>query len=111
MCADCTSTIIWKAREYREVAHQDSDLVAPALVDRRLAAPQHGGVHHIIVQQGRGMDEFDDGGQLDVIPFGIGEAVGAEQHQGRPQPFAAAVDDVVAQLVDERDAGAQFFVD
>jgi len=45
-----------------------------------------------------------------VQAFTIVETVGAEQYQGRPQSFAAAVDDVVAQLVDKPDIGMQFFL-
>ena len=50
----------------QEIADQHAGLVAPDDVGGRLAAAHLGGVHDVVVQQGGGVDEFDDGGQRDM---------------------------------------------
>ena len=91
-----------------EVADEHARLVAEHGVRRLLAAAQARAVDDVVVQQRRRMDELDDRRGRDVILAAPGAAgAGREQHGQRPQPFAAVVNDVVRDLVDERDVAAQ----
>jgi len=48
-----------------------------------LAAAQLRGVHHVVVEQGGGVDELDDGGELDVAGALVAAgARGEQQHHG-----------------------------
>ena len=53
------------ARE-QEVADQHRGLVAEHGIGRGQAAPQQALVHHVVVQQRRGVDELDAGRELHV---------------------------------------------
>ena len=57
------------------------------------------------------MDKFNDGGQVDMLVAAVTEMPGNQQQQGRAQAFAAAVDDIMAELVDEGDIGMQGLLD
>ena len=61
-----SSTINWKARANRKSADQHGRLVAEHRVGRRHATAQRAFVHHVVVQQGRGVDELDAGRQRDM---------------------------------------------
>ena len=69
-----SSSIIWKAREYRKSPTSTRRGIAEQRVGGLAAAPHRGLVHHVVVQQGRGMDEFDDGGQVEVLRAAVAEA-------------------------------------
>ncbi len=94
-----------------EITHQYAGLVAPDGIGGLLAAAQHGGVHHVVVEQGGGVDELDDGGQVDMLLALVVAGPGRQQHQKRAQALAAAVDNVLAQLIDQHHLGAQLLVD
>ena len=71
---------------------------------RRLAAPQHPAVDDVVVQKRGGMDQFDRDRCVDRVERGgVGAAAGAmdQQHEGRTQPLARAVDQVVADFRDQ----------
>ena len=53
------------------------------------------------------MDELDDGGHLVMLITLIAQSTGGQQHKGRTHALAAAVDDVLGNLPDERDVGVQ----
>ena len=53
------------------------------------------------------MDELDDRGGRDVVLAAAAASARREQHGKRPEAFAAVVDDVVGDLVDERDVAAE----
>ena len=55
-----------KGAGVQEIAHQNAGGIAEHLVGGLSAAAQGGPVDHIVVQQGGGVDEFDDGGGVDV---------------------------------------------
>ncbi len=57
------------------------------------------------------MDKLDDSGQINVVPAGVAEGVGAHQHEQGPQAFAPAADDVVPELVDEGDIRLELVLD
>ena len=48
----------------QEIPDQNAGGPAPDQVRRHLATAQRGRVHHIVMEQGRGVDELDGGGQL-----------------------------------------------
>ena len=50
----------------QEVAHQHRGLVAEHRIGRGEAAAQQALVHHVVVQQGGGVDELDAGGERDM---------------------------------------------
>jgi hypothetical protein len=41
------------------IAHEDGRVVAPARIGRRTAAPEGRLIHHIVVDEGRGVQELD----------------------------------------------------
>jgi len=55
------------------------------------------------VQQRGGVDEFDEGRGVDVARSAITAGARREQHDQRPQPLAAARDNVLGNLIDECD--------
>ena len=55
----------------QEVADQHARLVAPEHAGGGPAAPHVALVHHVVVQQRRGVHELDRGGELDVAVAGI----------------------------------------
>ena len=57
------------------------------------------------------MDEFDNGGEIDVFVTTIGKYPGAQQYQRGPQPLAATVHNVMAALIDQGDIGVQALLD
>ena len=84
------------------VAEQHRDVVAPPRVHGQAAAPQLGVVDDVVVDEGRRVDELDDGG-IEHGPVAL-VAAQARRHQedGRADPLAAAGLDVLA---DGRDEG------
>ena len=95
----------------QKVAHQHAGLIAPDGVGCFPSAAQIGFVHHVVVQQGGGVDELDDGGGVDVSVAGIAAGARRQQHGRRPQPFATAVDDIAGQLVDQHHVGMELPAD
>ena len=53
------------------------------------------------------MDELDDHGELDMPVALVTQRAGGEQNQQRPQPLAAAADDVLGNLIHEDDIGRE----
>ena len=85
------------------VAEQNRDVVAPARVHRQPSAPQIRAVDDVVVDQRRGVDEFDDRG-IEHGPVAlVAGQTRRHQQNGRTHPFAAAVLDIAAHLRDERD--------
>jgi len=94
-----------------EVADQHRGGVAEGLVGR-LTAPAPGGVvHDVIVQEGCGVDEFDEGRSRDMGRIRRPGRPGSEHDQERPKAFAAPADDVVPHLVHERDVACELAPD
>jgi hypothetical protein len=87
----------------QEVADQHRGLVAPQRIGAVAAAAQHRLVDHVVMQQGRGMDEFDAGGQRDVTVALEAAELGRGEGEHRPQALAAGRDEVSGELRDERD--------
>ena len=64
-------------------------------------------VDDVVVQQRGGVDELDDRGQLEAARAVERQRAREQQHQARADPLAASADDVVRDLVDQRDFGSQ----
>ena len=63
------------------------------------------------MQQGRGVDEFDRGGEGDVAIAAIAAEARCGEGQHRPQPLAAGGDDMAGELRDQRDRAAHALED
>ena len=72
-----------------------------------MAAPQGGFVDDVIVQQRGRVDHFDHGGEHVMILPAISCRTRGQNEQRRPQPLAAALDDVFGHLPDEHDVGIE----
>ena len=57
------------------------------------------------------MDEFDDGSELMVVRGAHAPGVCHQQDEHWPDALAAGADDVIGDLVDERDVGLQLAAD
>jgi hypothetical protein len=95
----------------QEVADEHARLVAPLDAGGDPAAAHVALVHHVVVKEGRGVHEFDRGGELHravglAVLGAVAAQVGAGQRQDRPQPLAARGDQVVGDLGDHRHVGA-----
>ena len=95
----------------KKVADQHAGRVAPHGVRGRAAAAHAGHVDDVIVQQGRGVEEFDGGCQQAQRVAFEAEGLAGQQHQQGAHAFAARGDDVVADLFHQGDAGAELFTD
>ena len=94
-----------------EVADQYARRVAPEGIGGGASAAHVGGVHHVVMQQGGGMQEFNDGSQLVLVRTVRIAGSGAEQHHQGAQTFAAGADDVMADLFHEGYPGVQLVQD
>jgi hypothetical protein len=54
------------------------------------------------MQQRRGMNEFDRRGQLETLATLESECPSEQQYQHRPNSLATRADDVVGDLIDQR---------
>ena len=85
-----------------EIADQNARLVAPKHPRRVLAAPHVALVDDVVVKEGRGVHEFDRGGELDVALAAIAAKARRRQGQDRTHPFSPRGDKVVGDLRDHR---------
>ena len=96
-----------EAARIQEIAHEHAGRIAPQRVGGAPAAAQVGFVHHVVVQQGRGVDELDDRRQL-VRPWAAAAQGPGRQHdQHGSQALAAGGDDVFGNLVDKHHVRGQ----
>ena len=86
----------------QEIANQHAGRVAPQPVGSRLATAQARHIDDIVMEQRRGMDELDRGSELVMAGAAVIEQRGAAQRQHRPQPLAAAGDQMPGQFRDQR---------
>ena len=94
-----------------KVAHQHAGRITPQRVGGRAAAAQIGGIDHVVVQQGGGVQEFDDGCECVLLAAVCAAGARAKQHHQWTQAFAARADDIVANLFHKRDPGVQLIQD
>ena len=87
----------------QEIADQHARRIAPDEVGGALAAAHARAVDDVVVEQGRGMDELDRGGELVVARARVAEQRAAGERQHRPHALAAAGDQMPGKLGDQRD--------
>ncbi len=87
-----------------KIAYQNARLVAPERVGGGAAAPEIGIIDHIIMKQGRGVDEFHRGRQPEMTVSAIAAKLRAAQKKHRAQPFSPCGDDMPRKLGNERHA-------
>src|ERR1019366_1092885 len=78
---------------------------AIACEGRRLAATEQAAIDDVVVEEGRGMDQFERDCSIDGVGhFRIGSAACAvyQQDERRPQPLSACVNGIVANFPDSR---------
>ena len=78
-----------KGAGIQEIAHQHAGGIAEHFVGGFAPAAQRRAVDHVVVQQGGGVDEFDDGGGVDVPLAGMAAGPGGQKHQKGAQALAA----------------------
>ena len=87
------------------IAEQHGQLVAPAPVHARPSAAELGVVDDVVVDERRRVDELDHGAVTHVAVTLVPEHVRAQEEQRGPDALAAALDEVVPDERDRRDAG------
>ena len=88
------------------VAEENGEVVSPAGVDRFAASPQTRLVDDVVVNERRGVDEFDDGAyRTSPSPSRYAEKLRRKEQQRRAQPLAAAAAEIVADLGDRENGG------
>jgi hypothetical protein len=93
------------------IAHEDTDLISPDFPGRSAAAPEFGIVHDIVVQQGGRMDELNKAAELMVVAAAVSAETGTQEEKKRPDPFAAAVQDMSGNRINQSDARIKVFPD
>ncbi len=96
-----------KGARVEKIADQHAGGVAEHFVGGIAAAPQRGAVDHVVVQQGGGVNELDDGCRLDVLFAPVSAGARRQQHQKRAQALASGIDDVGGHLVDQAHLAVQ----
>ncbi len=81
-----------------EVPGQDGPLVAPDRIRGGPAPAQGRGVHDVVVEQGRGVQQFDRGGDPDASRPRIITEFRRQQEQGGAQAFASGAQQMGAQF-------------
>ena len=94
-----------------EIAHQDAGLVAEDRVGRLASTAKQGIVHHIVVEQGGGVDELRDRRHVHVLVALVAAGPRAQEHQQGAQTLATTCDDVAGNLVDQGHVGVQAALD
>lgn len=98
-----------KGSGVEKVADQYTRRIAPQGIGSVTAATQVRLVNHIVMQQGGGVQELDNGGQWNMIFAFVATGVGGQKNQQGAQAFAAGLDDVLANLADQCDIRMQLF--
>ena len=94
-----------------EILADATNVIAEGRIGGFTAAPQVGFVDHIVVQQGGGVDEFDDRCQLVFFLAVEAYCPSRQQEQGRTHAFAATQDDVFGDLTNQDDIGMELPAD
>ena len=100
-----------EAAAVEKITDQDTRGIAPDCMGRFLAAAGIGFIHHVVMQQGGGVNELDDRCQVDMFFARVAAGMGTDHQQHRAQSFSAAGDDVMGNLVDQHDIGSQGLAD
>jgi hypothetical protein len=93
------------------VAHQQRGVVPPPGVGRGLSPPQRRPVHHVVVDQGGGVEQLDGAREPDRPGAAVSGQPGGQQQQHGPQALAAGRGDGGAHLLDQRHRGVELPAD
>ena len=85
------------------VAHQDRGVVAPPRVGRRPPAAERGLVDHVVVDEGRGVEQLHHAAHANRAGAPVAGQSGRDQEQDRPKPLAPRPRDELPHLVDQGD--------
>jgi hypothetical protein len=94
--SDPSSTITWKARAKRKSPTSTLGLLPNSALALAWPRRKRAFIHHIVMQQRRGVDELDAGRERHMpLPVdGIPPSFAAAKRQQRPQPLAAGGHDM-----------------
>ena len=90
-----------KGAGVEKIADQHAGGIAEQCVGGIPASTQIRLVDHIVMQQGGGMNEFDDGREGDMGLVFIAEGTGRQHGKLGAHTLAAGTDDIEAQLIDQ----------
>jgi hypothetical protein len=96
----------WVKRGSPERARHDADDVAVAAEGGLRPAAGVGVVDEVVVQQRRGVQQFDGEGDLHADVLVGADEVGGEEGEGGAEPFPAGGDQVLPDRFDEGDVAA-----
>ena len=91
----------------KEVADQNRGGVIPLLICRRTAAAHRGIIHHVVMHQRGGVEDFNNGAEEHVLIALVTERFRNEQHERRAHPLAAGARNVVSHFGNTVDAAAE----
>ena len=89
-----------KRLHVQPVAGENRSMIAPDHIDRRPPAARLRHVDHVVVHQRRGVDHLYHRGHADQGGILFAKQFAAEQNQNRPQTFAAARLQILADIGD-----------
>jgi hypothetical protein len=92
-----------------EVSRENRATVTPQRIRRRLAAPQFRNIDHVVVQQCRGMEQFDRGPDLNAAGTRVAAKLRGQHHQGGAHSLATGFEQVLAEQADECGVRAELF--
>ena len=89
------------------VSGQDAGPVPPHASSRGPPPAKRRFIQHVVMEQGRRMDEFDEAAEHQVVLGDIAREPGTETQQEGANAFAAPVENVGGDFVDERSFGIE----
>jgi len=84
----------------QEVAEEHGDLIVPALIDARNAAPHARAVEHVVVHERREVDHLDDRRDRGMLVGAVARRVAREEDERAAQLLAAEALHVIGHVAD-----------
>ena len=106
-----SSTISWKARLNRKSPTRTLGLLPHSDVGGWPAASERAFVHHVVMQQGGGVDELDRGRELHMRVARVAAQPCRRERDQRAQALAAGIHEMSGELRDQRDLACHAPVD
>ena len=86
-----------------EITHQNGRLISPERIGRSKAAAKIGVIHHIVMQQGGGVNKFYHTRQRDMPIAVIAAHFCRKEQERRPNSLATARKNIFADFANQRD--------